>query len=202
MRSGDAAGWMREQAAAWTTLAGRCPPPLGCRLWTRPRASRPPSPARVPAVQHVALLPGTQALDYGRGLPNHLPDDRSAVPDLLHLIHREQQESAEETRRDEERREEENLIVRRDDEPRRSQRCEERRCQDDCDDPADSEHAESGRLDLDDDQNDDGDEQQEGDRVDAETVADEGQHVAEVPGDLGPVARRGDAEDHEIDPED
>src|SRR2546428_5509257 len=53
-----------------------------------------------PAVPHVALLPGTQALDYGRGLPNHLADDRSAVPDLLHLVHREQQESAEEARRD------------------------------------------------------------------------------------------------------
>src|SRR5207245_7666029 len=86
-----------------------------------------------PAVPHVALLPGTQALDYGRGLPNHLADDRSTVPDLLHLVHREQQESPEEARRDEERREEENLVIRRDDEPRRSQRCEERGCQDDRD---------------------------------------------------------------------
>src|SRR5437667_303405 len=35
-------------AAARTTLGGRCRQPLGCRLWTRPRGSRPPSPARAP----------------------------------------------------------------------------------------------------------------------------------------------------------
>src|SRR5256885_16733727 len=68
--------------------------------------------------------------------------------------------------------------------------------------PADPEHAESGRLDLDDDQDDSDDEQQEGDRIDAESEPDEGQEEDDDPGDLGPVARRGDAEDHEIDPED
>src|SRR2546428_673226 len=47
-RSRDPAGWIRERAAAWTTLEGRCPPPLGCRLWARPRASRPPWLGRVP----------------------------------------------------------------------------------------------------------------------------------------------------------
>src|SRR5207244_13070935 len=83
-----------------------------------------------------------------RGLPNHPPDDRRAVPDLLHLVHREQQESSEEARRDEERRKEEYLVVRGDEKTQRSQRREERRRQDDRDDSADPEYAEPGRLDF------------------------------------------------------
>src|SRR2546426_3214773 len=150
------------------------------------------------AMSHVAFLPRPQAVLHDRGKSNHLAHDRGTMPDLLDLVHGEEQEATEETGRGEKRRKEVQLVVRRDGESRGPERREERRREDNRDDPADAERTEPRRLDFSDDQDDADDEQEEGDGVDAEPEAHQGEQEDYDPRNLSAMTWRRDPEDDEV----
>src|SRR6267143_2470730 len=170
------------------------------RIW-RKRFVRDGLP-EFPAMHHVAFLARLEAIFDDCRLSRHLSNNGRPMPDLLHLVHGEQEEASEKSGRNQQGGEEEHLIVRRDGEPRWAKGCQEGSRKNDGSDPANPEHAETGRLDFEDDQYDAHDEEEQRNRIDAEAQTNQGEKKNDDPRNLRPVAWRRDAEDHEVDPED